>query len=76
MFGLKEPYFLPDVATNLSKNTDFATSVHLSIDMSCYWNLKIKYVLFTIGNSIEKVIFLVARPDQSLFCGFPKYMYI
>ena len=29
---LKEPYFLPNIATNLSKNNDFANSVHLLID--------------------------------------------
>ena len=26
IFGLKEPYFLPNIATNLSKNNDFANS--------------------------------------------------
>ena len=36
ILGLKEPYFLPNIATNLSKNNDFANSVHLSIDMSSY----------------------------------------
>ena len=50
MFGLKELYFLPNIATNLSKNNDFANSVHLNINMSSYKeNLKIKYVLFTLG---------------------------
>ena len=36
IFELKEPYFMPNIATNLSKNNDFANSVHLSIDMSSY----------------------------------------
>ena len=32
-----EPYFFEkNIATNLSKNNDFANSVHLSIDMSSY----------------------------------------
>ena len=31
---LKEQYFLPKFATNLSKNNDFVNSVRLSIDMS------------------------------------------
>ena len=35
--GVKEPYFLPNIATDLSKNNDFASSVHLSIDMSSYY---------------------------------------
>ena len=48
IFGLKEPYFLLDIATNLSKNNDFANSVHLSIDIMSYSEtINIKHVLFT-----------------------------
>ena len=36
MFGLKEPYILPKIATNLSENNNFANSLHLNIDMSFY----------------------------------------
>ena len=35
-FWTKEPYFLSNIATNLSKNNDFAKSVHYSIDRSSY----------------------------------------
>ena len=52
--GYNPAYFLQNIATNLLKNNDFATSVCLSIDMSSYQeNLKIKYALFTIGNKIK-----------------------
>ena len=27
MFGLKDPYFLPNIATTLSKNDDFANKI-------------------------------------------------
>ena len=57
-FWTKRAIFLAKYCNKIvKKNNDFANSVHLSIDMSSYQeNLKIKYVLFTIGNKIKKKV--------------------
>ena len=51
---------MPNIATNLSKNNDFAYSVHLSFDMSSYYeNLEIDMVYLRLKKSVKK-LFLVA----------------
>ena len=36
IFWTKRAIFLPNSATNLSKNNDFANSVHLNVNMASY----------------------------------------
>ena len=42
IFGLKEPYFLPNIATNLSKENEFANSASLTT-FGLHWRRKSYY---------------------------------
>ena len=53
IFGLKEPYFLQNIATNLSKNNDFANS------------LKKRY-FFLLARPLPPPPLLVARPLKKI----------